>query len=212
MASTCLGRQSVDTPAAACSRCRHSCLLRFLPMLCRFSHSFGRSVLTVVSAVAVDFLAIGAVIATLGWGLSNKFLRRQNQHSHAVEQSVEWCAVAAHTSRCLGRAAPAVSAAACGCHSAVVMLPWSLLRLVRRVINHRVCWGLTLDPNARVAITTPETLLLPVSVCFHAGCMLLTCTATHSSPCFCSFTCSSWRCAPSCSCTASWDGCCRQVR
>lgn len=73
----------------------HSCLLPSTTLLCRFSHSFGRSVLTVVSAVAVDFLAIGAVIATVGWVLSNKLLRRQNQHSHAVEQSVEWCAAAA---------------------------------------------------------------------------------------------------------------------
>ena len=51
----------------------------------------GRSLLTIVSAVAVDFLAVGAAIATAGWALSNRFLRRQNQHSHAVEQSVEWC-------------------------------------------------------------------------------------------------------------------------
>ncbi|EFN56073.1 hypothetical protein CHLNCDRAFT_22928 [Chlorella variabilis] len=55
-----------------------------------FSHSVGRSLLTIVSAVAVDFLAVGAAIATAGWALSNRFLRRQNQHSHAVEQSVEW--------------------------------------------------------------------------------------------------------------------------
>jgi hypothetical protein len=62
------------------------------PWLRSFSHSFGRSLLTIVSAVVVDFLAVGAAIATAGWALSNRFLRRKNQHSHAVEQSVEWCA------------------------------------------------------------------------------------------------------------------------
>lgn len=75
---------------------RPSCsltLLRVLPPLSRsFSHSFGRSLLTIVSAVAVDFLAVGAAIATAGWALSNRFLHRKNQHSHAVEQSVEWWA------------------------------------------------------------------------------------------------------------------------
>ncbi len=50
----------------------------------------GRSLLFIVSAVAVDFLALGCGVATLGWGLSNRALRRKAQHSHAVEQSVEW--------------------------------------------------------------------------------------------------------------------------
>ena len=58
---------------------------------CSFGHGFGRSLLTILSAVAFDFLGLGCLIATAGWALSNRFLRRTNQHSHAVEQSVEWC-------------------------------------------------------------------------------------------------------------------------
>lgn len=57
---------------------------------CRFGSGVGRSLLTIVSAVAVDFLALGCLIATLGWGVANRLLRRKMQHSHAVEQSVEW--------------------------------------------------------------------------------------------------------------------------
>jgi hypothetical protein len=38
----------------------------------------------------VDFLAVGAGIAAVGWALSNRFLRRKSQLSYAVEQSVEW--------------------------------------------------------------------------------------------------------------------------
>lgn len=56
----------------------------------RFGHGFGRSLLTILSVVAIDFLAVGAGIATAGWAVSNRFLRRKSQHSHAVEQSVEW--------------------------------------------------------------------------------------------------------------------------
>ena len=67
----------------------------------RFGHGIGFSLLTILSTVAVDFLAVGAGIATGGWALSNRFLRRKNQHSHAVEQSVEWCAApAAHAWLC----------------------------------------------------------------------------------------------------------------
>lgn len=55
-----------------------------------FGNGVGRSLLFIVSAVAVDFLALGCGVATLGWGLSNRALRRKAQHSHAVEQSVEW--------------------------------------------------------------------------------------------------------------------------
>lgn len=62
-------------------------------MQCRFGHGFGRSLLTILSAVFIDFLGFGCAIATAGWALSNRLLRRTAQHSHAVEQSVEWCAV-----------------------------------------------------------------------------------------------------------------------
>ena len=45
---------------------------------------------TILSAVFVDFLLIGCAIATVTWGIANRFLRRRSMHSHAVEQSVEW--------------------------------------------------------------------------------------------------------------------------
>jgi len=61
-----------------------------VPAPCRFGSGIGRSLLFIVSAVAIDFLALGCLVASLGWGLSNRLLRRKNQHSHAVEQSVEW--------------------------------------------------------------------------------------------------------------------------
>lgn len=57
-----------------------------------FGHGFGRCLLTILSAVFVDFLGVGCGVATAGWALSNRLLRRKSQHSHAVEQSVEWCA------------------------------------------------------------------------------------------------------------------------
>lgn len=55
-----------------------------------FGNGFASSVGTTLYAVVVDFLLVGAVIATLGWGVSNKFLRRKNLPSHTVEQHVEW--------------------------------------------------------------------------------------------------------------------------
>lgn len=55
-----------------------------------FGNGIGRSLLFIVSAVAVNFVGLGCLVATLGWGLSNRVLRRKTQHSHAVEQSVEW--------------------------------------------------------------------------------------------------------------------------
>ena len=68
----------------------HATLHPCCPLPCRFGHGFGRSLLTILSVVAIDFLAVGAGIATAGWAVSNRFLRRKSQHSHAVEQSVEW--------------------------------------------------------------------------------------------------------------------------
>mmetsp|Transcript_17761 Transcript_17761/g.33952 ORF Transcript_17761/g.33952 Transcript_17761/m.33952 type:complete len:253 (+) Transcript_17761:306-1064(+) len=55
-----------------------------------FGHSLSHSLLTIVSAVVVDFLLLGAVLATAGWLLANKYLRENGSHSHAVEQRVEW--------------------------------------------------------------------------------------------------------------------------
>jgi len=39
--------------------------------------------------VFIDFISIGVVVATLGWWISNKYLRIRNS-LHSVEQSVEW--------------------------------------------------------------------------------------------------------------------------
>eukprot|EP00891_Asterochloris_glomerata_P001549 jgi/Astpho2/1549/e_gw1.00026.77.1_t len=55
-----------------------------------FSHSLWRAAATVASAVLVDFLVVGWFICTAGWFCANRFLRRQQLHSHAVEQHVEW--------------------------------------------------------------------------------------------------------------------------
>mmetsp|Transcript_12831 Transcript_12831/g.42345 ORF Transcript_12831/g.42345 Transcript_12831/m.42345 type:complete len:255 (-) Transcript_12831:1013-1777(-) len=56
-----------------------------------FGSSLAHSVLTVVSAVLVDYLLFGAVLATAGWLLANRYLRTASGgHSHAVEQQVEW--------------------------------------------------------------------------------------------------------------------------
>jgi hypothetical protein len=46
-----------------------------------------------LSAVAFDYLAIGAIVATAGWFVSNHRLRRRgasHPHPHAVDQTVEW--------------------------------------------------------------------------------------------------------------------------
>jgi hypothetical protein len=45
--------------------------------------------ITVLSAVLIDFLGLGLVIATAGWFISNHFLRKKSQ-PHQVEQHVEW--------------------------------------------------------------------------------------------------------------------------
>mmetsp|Transcript_18198 Transcript_18198/g.25203 ORF Transcript_18198/g.25203 Transcript_18198/m.25203 type:complete len:251 (-) Transcript_18198:218-970(-) len=55
-----------------------------------FGNSFAHSLVTVVSAVVIDFLLLGAVLATSGWLLANKYLREMGGRSHAVEQRVEW--------------------------------------------------------------------------------------------------------------------------
>ncbi|KAL3130991.1 hypothetical protein ABBQ38_000315 [Trebouxia sp. C0009 RCD-2024] len=55
-----------------------------------FSSSLSHTLFSVASAVAVDFLLIGAVICTIGWFVSNKFLKKSSQHAHPSEQHVEW--------------------------------------------------------------------------------------------------------------------------
>lgn len=55
-----------------------------------FGHGLWRSVWAVLSAVVLDFLLVGMAIATAGWVLANRFLKRRAQHQHAVEQHVEW--------------------------------------------------------------------------------------------------------------------------
>jgi len=69
------------------------CALVAVAALCyclAFGHTIWHSLLTIVSAVVVDFLALGAVLASAGWLLANKYLREAGGHSHAVEQRVEW--------------------------------------------------------------------------------------------------------------------------
>eukprot|EP00898_Chlorokybus_atmophyticus_P003537 jgi/Chlat1/4184/Chrsp27S04281 len=56
-----------------------------------FGDSFAHSVLTIISAVCVDFLLIGILLATACWALANWYLRAlPAASSHAVEQRVEW--------------------------------------------------------------------------------------------------------------------------
>uniref|UniRef100_A0A061QTX7 Unc-50 family protein n=2 Tax=Tetraselmis sp. GSL018 TaxID=582737 RepID=A0A061QTX7_9CHLO len=55
-----------------------------------FGDGFWSSLLTMASCVFVDFLLVGCLIATAGWFISNRFLRKKQMHSHAVEQHVEW--------------------------------------------------------------------------------------------------------------------------
>jgi len=54
-----------------------------------FGDSISHSILTVLSAVVVDFLLLGFAIATAGWFVANHFLRKKPQ-LHQVEQHVEW--------------------------------------------------------------------------------------------------------------------------
>lgn len=55
-----------------------------------FSHSLWHALLGVASAVAVDFLLLGAAVATACWAAANRFLRKRNLPHHQVEQHVEW--------------------------------------------------------------------------------------------------------------------------
>ena len=166
---------------------------------CSFGHGFGRSLLTILSAVGVDFLGLGCLIATAGWALSNRFLRRTNQHSHAVEQSVEWCVAVGQPAACCavwcsagallclqcatrhrpgGSQMPAARSAT-GVDSSMQLAGTALLHT-----HPRHC--------VPVPLPLPSLLLPPPLACLLAGCTPLTCTATLSSPCSCCSTCCSW--------------------
>jgi len=55
-----------------------------------FSDSLWHAVATIVSGVLVDFLLVGAAVATGCWAAANGLLRRRSAHTHSVEQRVEW--------------------------------------------------------------------------------------------------------------------------
>lgn len=55
-----------------------------------YSHSAANTAYVVACAVLVDYVGLGALIATTCWFLANRFLRADAGHSHAVEQRVEW--------------------------------------------------------------------------------------------------------------------------
>lgn len=55
-----------------------------------FGDSVWHSVWTVMSAVLIDFLLLGILIATAAWLLANRFLRKGKVNLHQVEQHVEW--------------------------------------------------------------------------------------------------------------------------
>ena len=57
---------------------------------CFFSKSFKHSVYVVACAGLIDYVGLGALIATGYWFVSNRFLRTGVGHSHAIEQRVEW--------------------------------------------------------------------------------------------------------------------------
>ncbi|GBF95508.1 hypothetical protein Rsub_07858 [Raphidocelis subcapitata] len=55
-----------------------------------FSRSLWHSMLSVLSAVVVDFLLIGLATSSTCWFIANRFLRKRNLPHHQVEQHVEW--------------------------------------------------------------------------------------------------------------------------
>lgn len=55
-----------------------------------FTDSLVHAGMTILSAVVIDFLLLGFAVATTGWLISNRFLRKKNLHHHQVEQHVEW--------------------------------------------------------------------------------------------------------------------------
>jgi hypothetical protein len=68
-------------------------LVCFVTLLyCAFySHALAQTGYVTLCAVLVDYVTLGALVATANWFLANRFLRaRSANHSHAVEQRVEW--------------------------------------------------------------------------------------------------------------------------
>lgn len=55
-----------------------------------YGDGFWSSMYAIASAVVLDYLLVGFAIATLGWLVSNRFLRKVSMHQHATEQPVEW--------------------------------------------------------------------------------------------------------------------------
>merc|ERR1712087_240319 len=55
-----------------------------------FEASVGKSIYTILAAVAVDFILLGVGISSVCWYLANTYLRSKGSHSHTVEQRVEW--------------------------------------------------------------------------------------------------------------------------
>mmetsp|Transcript_57125 Transcript_57125/g.180812 ORF Transcript_57125/g.180812 Transcript_57125/m.180812 type:complete len:255 (+) Transcript_57125:132-896(+) len=55
-----------------------------------FGNGLWHSLLTVASAVLVDFLLLGCALATACWLLANKYLRGASLHGHTIDQRVEW--------------------------------------------------------------------------------------------------------------------------
>ncbi|KAG2492622.1 hypothetical protein HYH03_009038 [Edaphochlamys debaryana] len=55
-----------------------------------FGDTVAHTLVTMLSAVLVDFLLLGVAVATACWVITNRFLRKRNLHHHQVEQHVEW--------------------------------------------------------------------------------------------------------------------------
>ena len=55
-----------------------------------YSRSLGQAAYAVTRSVLVDFLGVGAGVATAYWYVANRYMREGVNHSHAVEQRVEW--------------------------------------------------------------------------------------------------------------------------
>lgn len=55
-----------------------------------FGASVGKSIYTILAAVAVDFILLGVGISSVCWYLANTYLRSKGSNSHTVEQRVEW--------------------------------------------------------------------------------------------------------------------------
>ena len=59
-------------PLCTIRLCVCACAQSNLPQNCRYGHEIWHSILTVLSAVLMDFLLVGCAIATAGWcALSN---------------------------------------------------------------------------------------------------------------------------------------------